>query len=283
MISRDSAAEVDARMNILKCIVGEIKLRSNRSTCLIIHARSQVGKWIDVFCGCLAHLVPSSMDGKIVQITSLFMPLNQDALSIDEVKQRCSNLSTVWSIFMKNSVLSALVATVFGLAAASAHAAAGDGTITFNGALTATTCTINGNGTSAKDFSVTLPTVSTNTLKTAGDTAGSTGFNIALTGCTPVTATSQASVFYEAGATTDLADNGLLLVDAGGAQNVKLQLRNQDGSTIKAGFSRELQGSKPASLASGAATLYYMVQYYAKGATTAGAANSSVVYSIDYQ
>jgi major type 1 subunit fimbrin (pilin) len=182
---------------------------------------------------------------------------------------------------MKLSVISTLVAAVLGLAAAGAHAS--DGTITFNGALTATTCTINGNGTNAKDFTVTLPTVSTSNLTAAGQTAGSTGFNIALTACSPVTATSKAAVFYEAGATTDLSDNGLLRVDTGGAQNVKLQLLNADGSAIKAGFSRDLQNSKPADLSSGAATLYYMVQYYAKGATTAGAANSSVVYSIDYQ
>jgi major type 1 subunit fimbrin (pilin) len=182
---------------------------------------------------------------------------------------------------MKTSVISALVAAVLGLAAAGAHAS--DGTITFNGALTATTCTINGNGTSSKNFTVTLPTVSTSILTTAGDTAGTTGFNVALTACSPVTSTSTAAVFFESGPTTDLSDAGLLLVDAGGAQNVKLRLLNSDMSPIKAGFSRDLQGSKSASIQSGAATLYYNVQYYAKGATTAGAANSSVVYSIDYQ
>jgi major type 1 subunit fimbrin (pilin) len=182
---------------------------------------------------------------------------------------------------MKRSLLSALVATVVGLTAAGAHAQ-GDGTITFNGALTATTCTINGNGTSSKDFTVTLPTVSTSTLTAAGQTAGRVSYSVQLTGCTPVTASSKASVFYEAGATVDAA-TGLLRVDAGGAQNVALQLMNEDGSPIKAGYPLETQNSKYANLSSGAATLYYAVQYYAQGATTAGAANSSVVYSIDYQ
>ena len=181
---------------------------------------------------------------------------------------------------MKNSVLSALVAGALGLAAASAYA--GDGTITFNGALTATTCTINGNGTSAKNFTVKLPTVSTNLLKTAGDTAGRTSYTVALTGCTPVTTTSKASVFYEAGSTVDPID-GRLIVATGGAGNVKLQLLNADGTAIKAGYSTDLQNMAWASIASGAATLSYQAQYYATGATTAGAANSSVVYSIAYQ
>jgi len=181
---------------------------------------------------------------------------------------------------MKKSAISALIAGALSLAAGAAFAS--DGTITFNGALTATTCAINGNGTSSKDFTVTLPTVSTSTLTAAGQTAGATSYSIALTGCTPVTTTSKAAVFYEAGSTVDPAD-GRLVVATGGAQNVKLELLNQDETQIKAGFSRDLQNSKAANISSGAATLNYEVRYYATAATTAGAASSSVVYSIDYQ
>ncbi|WP_248322527.1 fimbrial protein [Caballeronia sp. Sq4a] len=181
---------------------------------------------------------------------------------------------------MKKSVISAFIAGVLSLAAGGAFAS--DGTITFNGALTATTCTINGNGTSSKNFSVDLPTISTSTLVKAGDTAGDTGYSIALSQCAPVTGSSKASVFYEAGTTVDLAD-GRLKVAAGGAQNVKLELLNEDESLIKAGSARDLQNSKPADISSGGATLRYIVRYYATGATSAGPANSSVVYSIDYQ
>jgi major type 1 subunit fimbrin (pilin) len=183
---------------------------------------------------------------------------------------------------MKTFVISAFAAGVLGLASGGAFATEGDGTITFNGALTAVTCTINGNDSNNKDFTVTLPTVSTNILTAKGDTAGDTSYHIALTGCTPVTGTSKASVFYQAGATVDPND-GLLIVASGGAENVKLQLLNQDGSPIKAGYSSDLQNSKAADISTGAATLNYSVRYYATAATTAGAANSSVVYSIDYQ
>ena len=177
---------------------------------------------------------------------------------------------------MKMYVISAITAAVLELTAAGAHAS--DGTITFNGALTANTCTINGNGTSKKDFTVTLPTVSTSTLTAAGQTAGTTSYTIALTGCS---GGSSASVFYEAGATVDASD-GRLVVATGGATNVKLQLLNSDGTQIKAGYSPDLQNSEPADITSGEATLSYQVQYYATGATGAGAANSSVVYSVDY-
>ncbi|MBL2545168.1 type 1 fimbrial protein, partial [Klebsiella pneumoniae] len=58
------------------------------------------------------------------------------------------------------------------LAAAPLAANAADGTITFNGKVTDKTCTISTPG--GKDFAVTLPTVSKNTLATAGAVAGRT-------------------------------------------------------------------------------------------------------------
>ncbi|MBJ7515424.1 MAG: type 1 fimbrial protein, partial [Stenotrophomonas sp.] len=57
---------------------------------------------------------------------------------------------------------------------ASFSASAQNGTITFNGEITATTCTITwpGSGGTATDPIVTLPTVPTTALATAGATAG---------------------------------------------------------------------------------------------------------------
>nr|WP_242880400.1 fimbrial protein [Stenotrophomonas maltophilia] len=67
------------------------------------------------------------------------------------------------------------------LAAAPLAANAADGTITFNGKVTDKTCTISTPG--GKDFAVNLPTVSKNTLATAGAVAGRTPFAINLTKC----------------------------------------------------------------------------------------------------
>jgi major type 1 subunit fimbrin (pilin) len=153
-----------------------------------------------------------------------------------------------------------------------------DGTITFNGSLSAQTCTINGNGTSAKNFTVGLPTISTGALKAANDTAGRTPFSVALTGCTPTTG--NVAVYFEPGNTD--TSNGNLLVNAGGANNVEIQLLNNDATPIKAGFAKDSQNSQAVALNNGAATLSYFAQYFATGATTPGAANSQVNYTISY-
>ncbi|WP_027014959.1 fimbrial protein [Comamonas composti] len=182
---------------------------------------------------------------------------------------------------MKSKIITALV--VMGAATASQFAAAADGTITFNGQVTAQTCTINGNGSGSKDFTVTLPTVSTSALAAAGATAGRTAFNIALTNCTP--ASGSVHTFFEPGPTVNLT-TGQLRVAAGAnsATNVEIGLLNDDFSAIKAGAADASQNSKPANIsATGTATLPYFAQYVATGVAGAGAANSSVQYTLVYQ
>ncbi|MEC3768669.1 MULTISPECIES: fimbrial protein [Cupriavidus] len=179
-----------------------------------------------------------------------------------------------------NKLLAALIVAGTAMGAQSAHAV--DGTITFNGNITAQTCKINGNGTTFSDFTVRLPTVSASTLKQLGDVAGQTPFNIALTDCTPDTG--NVHTFFEAGPTTD-ATTGNLIVDAGGATNVQIRLLNGGtaNTPIKAGYTNLSQNSNAVALVNGAATLWYYAQYYATGQATAGAANSSVMYSISYE
>ncbi|PVY77899.1 major type 1 subunit fimbrin (pilin) [Cupriavidus alkaliphilus] len=179
-----------------------------------------------------------------------------------------------------NKLLAALIIAGTAMGAQFAHAA--DGTITFNGNITAQTCTINGNGTGSHDFTVQLPTVSASTLNGIGKVAGQTPFNIALTECTPDTG--NVHTFFEAGPTTDLT-TGNLILNAGGAQNVQIRLLNGGtaNTPIKAGATNAAQNSNSVPLTNGAATLSYYAQYYATGAATAGAANSSVMYSIAYE
>ncbi|MFC0398161.1 fimbrial protein [Paraburkholderia rhizosphaerae] len=176
--------------------------------------------------------------------------------------------------FLSIAAIGALAATALAPMSANAY----DGTITFNGSLSAQTCTINGNGTSAKNFTVSLPTVSTSSLGSASSTAGRTPFNISLSSCTP--GTGNVATYFEPGNTD--TSNGNLLVNSGGAGNVEIQLLNNDGSAIKAGFAKDSQNSKAVALDSGAATLSYFAQYFATGATTPGAAVSQVNYTITY-
>jgi major type 1 subunit fimbrin (pilin) len=179
---------------------------------------------------------------------------------------------------MKSKIITALV--LMGAATASQFAAA-DGTITFTGNVTGQTCTINGNGSGSKDFTVALPTVSTSALSASGQTAGRTAFNIALTACTP--ASGNVHAYFEPGPTINM-NSGNLLVAAGGANNVEIGLLNGDFSVIKAGAADAAQNSKSVAIsASGTATLPYYAQYVATGAATPGAANSSVMYTLIYQ
>ena len=75
---------------------------------------------------------------------------------------------------MKKTILSAALVAVMGVAAfAPKIASAADGTITFTGNITATTCTITGGGAASGtgDIQVDMPTVSTAALP-SGATAG---------------------------------------------------------------------------------------------------------------
>lgn len=180
---------------------------------------------------------------------------------------------------MKKHILYA-VFTVASLSAVASMAQAADGTISITGEITAQTCTINGGGTGAKDFTVALPKVSASTLTTAGMTSGSTPFSIAVSGCTPASGSIHA--FFENGPTTD-STTGNLTVTGANASLVQIQLQNSDGSAIKAGFADASQNSKAFPIADGAGTLSYKAQYYALDQAVAGPVNSQVVYTLAYQ
>ncbi|SDD99763.1 major type 1 subunit fimbrin (pilin) [Cupriavidus sp. YR651] len=181
-----------------------------------------------------------------------------------------------------------LSALAFAAAATVSHfAAAADGTISFTGSITAQTCTVGGNGTASKDFTVTLPNVSSSVLATAGDVAGATPFSISLTGCSPDTG--NVHTFFESGPTVDTATGHLIAASgAGTASNVQVGLLNaDDGTEIKAGFADASQNSHSVPLVAGSgsdgsATMRYIARYVATGAATGGAVNSSVQYTIVY-
>lgn len=175
---------------------------------------------------------------------------------------------------MKKHILSTFAAA--GLMVAASGAQAADGQIDFIGNIIATTCDVN--ASTATDFTVTLPTVPSTALAAAGETAGRTPFQIDVTGCSVET---QVSTFFEPGPTISAAGN--LVVDAGGATNVELQLLNDAFAPMNLQGAVGAQNSQKVSLSAGAATLKYYVQYLATGAATEGAANSRVQYTMQYQ
>lgn len=183
---------------------------------------------------------------------------------------------------MKKLALIVSLATVFGFAG---HAqAAATGTVTFNGLLTANTCDVTVDGQAA-DATITLPTVGIAQLSAPTNTAGETGFVMALENCTGGTLTT-ASAFFEAGPAVDLTTGRLKNTSSGGANNVSLQLLDGSSSSrsvINVGNSDQTINTAYVTISGGSAVLPYSVRYYAEGTTTPGVVTSNVVYSIQYQ
>ncbi|MGL5385917.1 MAG: fimbrial protein [Enterobacterales bacterium] len=178
---------------------------------------------------------------------------------------------------MKKLTIVASLIAVFGTVGLAQ--AASTGTITFNGELTANTCDVAIDG-QPTDATVILPTVSTGTLAAVNRTAGDTRFMMELTNCST---TENVSAFFQAGASVD--SNGRL-INSGTATQVSLQLL--DGSSaaqdvINIGSQDQVANTVYLATNSGAASLPYIVRYYAEGATGAGTVVSNVVYSIQYQ
>ncbi|WP_245135014.1 fimbrial protein [Acinetobacter nosocomialis] len=162
-----------------------------------------------------------------------------------------------------------------------ANAQAADGTITINGLVTEKTCDIV--TPAGKDFTVTLPTVSKQTLAAAGNVAGRTPFQIKLANCSE----GKVATYFEPGATVDFNTGRLLNQDATGAKNVNVQLlgsNNQVIPVLAAGANGAQANSQWVDVAkAGSADLNYYAEYYATGASTAGKVNTSVQYTIIYQ
>jgi major type 1 subunit fimbrin (pilin) len=182
---------------------------------------------------------------------------------------------------MKATFSALAIGGLLGLASLGAHAA--DGTIVITGALTDTTCSINGNaaGTDASK-TITLPTVSAGSLAAMGQTAGTSqpsDLEFKLTGCS---AGAKAIASFENGPTVD-QDTGNL-TNGGTAANVQVQLLNGNlqpiNITTNSNNQLETNGS---AINAGVADLKYYARYYATGAATAGSVNTSVQFSMQYQ
>lgn len=169
-------------------------------------------------------------------------------------------------------------------ATVSSAAMASDGKIDFNGELKAETCQVAVNGAAASGATtVTLPTISTASLASAGQVAGQTGFNIELSKCSAAIKT--AAAFFESGGGVDPASGNVKNI-SGSATKVQLQLVDAtNGNAIKAGNTSQVTSTSRVTVDPTALTavLTYAVQYYAQSATTPGTVVGSVTYSINYQ
>jgi major type 1 subunit fimbrin (pilin) len=176
--------------------------------------------------------------------------------------------------------LLAAVMSFSAVAAPPAGPASNGGILTITGSLVANTCTVSGNG-QGNNFTVTLPNISAAELSSAGAVAGATGFNIALSNCTP--ATGNVRTFWEYGVNT-LADGNLL--NNGTATKVEIQLLdyNNGQKSIDVSKADGAQNSQVIAINGGNARLQYAAQYIAPaGGATAGSVTTNVTYSMSYQ
>ncbi|MBV6694014.1 fimbrial protein [Serratia quinivorans] len=180
-----------------------------------------------------------------------------------------------------------VISALLGTAASSAFAY--DGTVTFNGQLTDTTCAVNA---ADADKTVTLPTVATTALTAEGQTAGFTPFTISVSNC-PASVT-KVRAHFESNANMDSNTGNLVLTNTGGARNVQVQLQNTNGSQIALGgtnaTSAAVELTDPVITATETvagntgrtAKMTYHAGYYATGATTAGAVTTLTNFTVAY-
>jgi major type 1 subunit fimbrin (pilin) len=185
---------------------------------------------------------------------------------------------------MNKTLLSAALIAGFGVAAFAPQAAsaAATGTITFNGKVLSSTCsvgTVTGGTVSSNNVAVTLPDVQATAFTAAGSVAGLTPFALNLTGCptTPSGVVVGAAFSGAIDGTTGAIQN----TSGGGFSNAEVQLTNSSGTAINLNTN-----SNPvsATISGGTATLGYEAQYYQPTATavTAGTVTAVVSYTLTY-
>lgn len=187
---------------------------------------------------------------------------------------------------MKKLSLALLTTTLCAVAATTSVFAA-DGTITINGRVITSTCTLTGGGTAGagtQNVTVTLPTVPNSVFAEANSTAQATDFSLSLkdsTGtakCDAVTIAGLKGITL-GGAGKYVSDSTTRLVNTSGSVNVQLKLAS--GSPIDFTSTNQLTNSNATSATSGIWNM--QAQYFSDAATpTAQEVKSEVNYILNY-
>ncbi|MFZ5177139.1 fimbrial protein [Enterobacter kobei] len=153
------------------------------------------------------------------------------------------------------------------------------GEINFTGNITGSTCNVTVDG---GQNTITLPTVSTSELKTAGQTTGQTKFVLSLKDCS---GDGTVSGFFQNGATVNSETGRLIQTDAEGAKNISLELLDgTNGSVIFIGNQNQSETNYFAQINDGEEIkLPYSIRYYSEGTASSGAVASSLIYNLQYK
>lgn len=148
------------------------------------------------------------------------------------------------------------------------------GVITFNGSLTGDTCDIDGE----KSFTVYLPQLSTQALKSAGTEAGSKPFKIAVKNCSASLKNITAHFEAVGGSAKDMITGNLTNTSTAStaAKNVQVRIY-QDDKQLALGDT-----GTAVALVNQAAVMSFAGGYYSTGAATAGQVEAKAIYTLAY-
>ncbi|MEO8308439.1 MAG: type 1 fimbrial protein [Pseudomonadota bacterium] len=195
-------------------------------------------------------------------------------------------------ILVKRTAVAASITAALAMST-SMSSLASDGTITFTGAVTASTCTVKVNNAGTGDGTVTLPTVDTSALTNlAGKTtAAGTFFSMDLSACTaahdigsPVADAVGVQVYFEAGPNVNALTGGLINTVTGSNVEVNLYTAT-DASVVGAQVKPGTNLQAAVQDITAPTSQWFYAGYSTAGAAvaaTAGAVSTSVTYSLVY-
>jgi major type 1 subunit fimbrin (pilin) len=148
------------------------------------------------------------------------------------------------------------------------------GTITFSGALTTSSCTVDAGGAS-----VTLPRIPISSLQTTGSTAGKTQFTLTLSGCTLAGGNGTVKIGFRNDTNIDQTTHNLK--ETADTTHVQIQLRNSAQDIINL---VDNTNSLPLTPAGGNASFTLYAEYYAPGAglVTSGTVTAALPFDLIY-
>lgn len=172
---------------------------------------------------------------------------------------------------MKRKIIGAAICAFLASAPFAAHAY--DSTINFTGQVSANSCTV------STSSALTMPTMSTAALGTAGFTAGTTPVDISFSGCT--VGVNTVTAFFEQGGNVDATTGNLL--NTGTATGVEIGLYNLDGSAVALNAASGNQNVTPATVTDGSGAAHFVAKYVAtSGTVTAGTLASTLYVTFVY-
>jgi len=154
--------------------------------------------------------------------------------------------------------------------AGSGHCLAAYELISFAGTVTSDTC-----GIASASRPVSMPSVSTYALPTAGSTAGQVSFTLNLTGCSA--GLTGANPYFEGSFLVN--SSGRRLVASGTTINTVLQLLKTDGTAINLAGGPGAQNAPSAPIAGSTGSITMHARYCATCSGSAGSFSTKVTYS----